>query len=279
MKIWRCPRCDIGRKAPSRMNQLDVRRWCLECSAETGKLVEMVCPSLERARAQAKEKQKEKARKKRAKEREAFLLEDGTDMREVIFRAQRLKIWEDEGGAHGARMVRECYVDLVIGEPRGKHGRAWGSRRVHVHLKKTSDPYFSTLLVIHELTHILLSATGLDESAGQGRGKYHGVNFHSILLAASVEWWPELKDVREYITKVYREKGGKDRAYSMDRAIETTLAKLHPDILERRELVAARKAEKEKARLEKWREKIQERKHHADCRHVQSQGAEPCSCK
>lgn len=47
MKIWRCPTCDSGARAPDRLDHLDVRRWCLSCSRRTGKLVERTIPSKE----------------------------------------------------------------------------------------------------------------------------------------------------------------------------------------------------------------------------------------
>jgi hypothetical protein len=47
MKIWRCPTCDSGTRAPDRLDHLDVRRWCLSCSRRTGTLVERTIPSKE----------------------------------------------------------------------------------------------------------------------------------------------------------------------------------------------------------------------------------------
>ena len=48
---WKCEICDSGLLAPSRPRLNDVRRYCLPCSADTGKLVHRVAPSLEKKRA------------------------------------------------------------------------------------------------------------------------------------------------------------------------------------------------------------------------------------
>lgn len=74
---WKCPECETGINAPSRLAKLDVRRWCLECSAETGKLVEKVCVVREKKRVAKKAKtvaknKKKAATKKAAKERKRF---------------------------------------------------------------------------------------------------------------------------------------------------------------------------------------------------------------
>jgi hypothetical protein len=45
VKIWKCPDCNAGVRAPEQLKRLDVRRWCLRCSARTGSLVERTVPS------------------------------------------------------------------------------------------------------------------------------------------------------------------------------------------------------------------------------------------
>lgn len=39
MKIWRCPSCNTGLRAPKTMGQDDIRRYCLICSEKSGSLV------------------------------------------------------------------------------------------------------------------------------------------------------------------------------------------------------------------------------------------------
>lgn len=96
-----CPICGVGRLAPSRMGPKDVRRFCLDCSQDTGQLVDMSCPARDRAAAQRIAKQREAAKaqreKERAKEAEQYLLKDGTDLRTILKRVKGLKVWPAEG--------------------------------------------------------------------------------------------------------------------------------------------------------------------------------------
>jgi hypothetical protein len=64
VKIWRCPTCDRGVRAPEKLAKLDTRRWCLKCSARSSKLVERTIPSVESDRARAAEARKLKTEKR-----------------------------------------------------------------------------------------------------------------------------------------------------------------------------------------------------------------------
>jgi len=50
MKRWKCPLCSSGVLAPVRPVEDDVRRYCLSCSARTGRLVRRICPAQETQR-------------------------------------------------------------------------------------------------------------------------------------------------------------------------------------------------------------------------------------
>jgi len=39
MKIWRCPNCNTGLRAPKTMHHDDIRRYCLPCSEKAGSLI------------------------------------------------------------------------------------------------------------------------------------------------------------------------------------------------------------------------------------------------
>lgn len=72
-----------------------MRRYCLPCSQETGKLVERVCPANERRREAKKKRAAERAAKARAETRAAHapLLE----AQRMVKKMARLKTWEREG--------------------------------------------------------------------------------------------------------------------------------------------------------------------------------------
>lgn len=100
MKRYRCPNCDTGRNAPSRMSPDDVRRYCFPCSEKTGKLVALVCPSRERSMAKAKAARTERARRERAETiRRTYYLDDGTDTRMILRDVRKLHTWKREGPA------------------------------------------------------------------------------------------------------------------------------------------------------------------------------------
>jgi hypothetical protein len=63
---WICPTCGNGRLAPTRPRRDDVRRYCLPCSEESGRLVERIAPALERQREKKSTKKKAARKRKRA---------------------------------------------------------------------------------------------------------------------------------------------------------------------------------------------------------------------
>lgn len=63
---WKCEQCNSGVLGPSKPRMNDVRRYCLPCSAKTGKLVQRVAPRLERQRQDAKAKTQQRNASKRA---------------------------------------------------------------------------------------------------------------------------------------------------------------------------------------------------------------------
>jgi hypothetical protein len=111
---WVCPKCNEGVLAPARPRRDDVRRYCLSCSARTGRLVVRICPARElaRANAEAQHKAAVEARKaKRAAERAAARAERvGAEAaaREVRSQLRAMPITEI------ARLrTREAYVEAA----------------------------------------------------------------------------------------------------------------------------------------------------------------------
>lgn len=47
MRRWTCPTCGSGVLAPDAPRKDDARRYCLDCTARTGRLVQRACPALE----------------------------------------------------------------------------------------------------------------------------------------------------------------------------------------------------------------------------------------
>ena len=188
-KRWVCPLCDLpGILAPGRMRKHDVRRYCLPCSTSTGKLVERTCPTLDKRRGRGAATSAMKVTAKREKARNVHLLSDGTDTRVLLRRARNLSAWGRQS-ARCAHAVKRCTVDIVIGEPSGYHGRAWGSSHVHVHVRRDAHPSIVMTIIVHELTHIADSS-----ERGRGRKGKHDRFFWSLWLSAMQCVYPGLKD-------------------------------------------------------------------------------------
>lgn len=68
VRRWVCPLCSDGVHAPDRPRRDDARRFCLKCSAKTGRLVERTCPAHDTAeRRQAEAQQAARARRAQAR--------------------------------------------------------------------------------------------------------------------------------------------------------------------------------------------------------------------
>jgi hypothetical protein len=166
---WNCPRCGAGINAPERMRRDDVRRYCLDCSRSTGRLVERVAPALERRRAASKQKQSERAAAERSKQREArsYL---GVDM---IAEARRMWNLPSMREAHRGRRMPE--VQLRRRDGNYNTGHAWRSRIV-VTMGGDLASVLATLL--HELAHAAAPAAS-----------HHDDVWASLFLRAARDRW------------------------------------------------------------------------------------------
>ena len=105
---WKCELCANGIIASSRPRLDDVSRYCLPCSASTGKLVKRVAPSLEKKREAKKETVKRKNASKRAT---VANRRDATKVtRKAISRVQTF-------GAEGFHIEREAKKIWKLLEP------------------------------------------------------------------------------------------------------------------------------------------------------------------
>src|SRR4051812_12447070 len=89
-RLWRCPLCTDQHRAPSRPRRDDARRYCLTCTAETGRLVERFCPSLERQRAERASRQEQRCRARSERERQAALEARSVDGVDIEAELRRL---------------------------------------------------------------------------------------------------------------------------------------------------------------------------------------------
>jgi len=95
---WTCLTCGEGGLAPTKPRRDDVRRYCLSCSAKTGRLVEKVAPSLEKKREAQTARTQERSKKKRQKEASRRVRitahERLVQKREKLVRAEAERLWK-----------------------------------------------------------------------------------------------------------------------------------------------------------------------------------------
>jgi hypothetical protein len=188
-KRWICPRpsCASGVNAPARMRKDNVLRWCLPCSAATGKMVERICPSAEKEREEREAKAKEREKRKRARVRKRV------DSREVYaeetarligldLRAAAPVMWRafKRTGLPMARATMPGPLRFVRSGYRST-GHAGYDGSVFMRVVK-DRPGRTIEVLLHELAH---HAAGFEY-----KGDNHGPVFNAMLAAGARELWP-----------------------------------------------------------------------------------------
>lgn len=222
---WKCPLCDNGLLAPQRCRMNDVRRYCLNCSEETGKLVERVAPALEKKREQAKEKRKEKTkatRQKKAVVRTA-IREQVTEekKRQAIFEKEADKIWKLLEPFHQNCLKRPTIRIVTARQDRGASGLyQWGVNVASVRITKEHDVenfVRDWTVLAHELCH---AATPRTVRAEEGK---HGRTFYKMLRHVAEKRWKVTTD--GWHTLNASTTSSKSWGYQCDAIIERSLTK------------------------------------------------------
>lgn len=189
MRRWVCPTCGSGANAPERPRKNDARRYCLDCSAKTGFLVERRAPALEARRATTALRSKDRAAVKREAGRQRWIvrLPDANDVaRDLDVRSELRQALRDcgffDGWARGqAPTIDEIEVIIRRGQKPHHSGRAWESSfRVALTFGKAGHED-ALELIYHEAAHVA-SQTGVG----------HGPEFHRRLADALQKRWPWL---------------------------------------------------------------------------------------
>lgn len=195
MKIWRCPLCNDGKRAPARMRRDNALRYCLSCTAKTGKLVQRVCPSAaaERERREAERKAAEAKIKDRAVARAAAheqtergqleakcrewlkldAFKEGLSLyrRTITFQVRlagqrvRTTLQRVEETPKPGQELGDVYYEEVTTKYKRRSwstGRAW-SGRGHFCLTAGTDRADALTTILHEIAHL---ATPRDRGHG-----------------------------------------------------------------------------------------------------------------
>jgi hypothetical protein len=187
---WDCPNGHPGVLGSTRPPKDSIVRYCLTCSAQTGRLVLRVAPALERQREAAAARGAVKAAAKReravlARERarqaeNARYTVEGVDLRVELRRLIKLRAF---GGREGRLFVSppELVISRRHQHPSSRLGYAepWRNRiTLATYPGQTLADARETL--VHELTHIVVGGH-------QDDGKWHGPTFKRTMLAAFKE--------------------------------------------------------------------------------------------
>ena len=182
---WVCPSCGKGVNAPSRMNALDVRRFCLDCSAEAPRLVERISPRLERQRSAAAAKAKERATAKRAattaeKHRSKSARVDGQLVRidRLVAAAWALPLRRAE--APRAPMPE---IEVRQGTKSYSTGRCFYGWKITFTFGRNPDMAEAVAIVLHEVAHELAYRAKGEDVKG------HGSAFWSYFRGLATEWF------------------------------------------------------------------------------------------
>ena len=170
MKRWKCPTCNSGVLAPGKPRRIDVRRYCLDCSAKSGVLVERVCPTLDKRRVVSKAKSTAKAKEKRVKSSEKYIVE-GYDIRRAfkpvatLLDSNKNDIIPPRVRCHPERIK---HTRFKVWRRAGPWSSGWASGwNIHLTLgQKLDDALF---VLIHEMVHNFLES-----------GIRHGPPFKSV---------------------------------------------------------------------------------------------------
>ena len=187
MRRWICPLCGSGLNGPERPRKDDARRYCLTCTAETGRLVERTSPALERKRAQGAGRAAELRQRKRERESlakiEALSAPVRVDGALRKIRIDRLldEIWKLPTRTQEAPGAQVPLITVRRGKKGHASGRCAYGHRIVVTIGQV-DLAEATGLVIHEAAHAIAYETGrLPRLQGRRRKwSHHGRLFRSI---------------------------------------------------------------------------------------------------
>lgn len=173
---WVCPRCSSGALAPQQPRKDDVRRFCLSCSEETGRLVERKCPALERQRSRRKKKRMAKRAeidaKRKVEEREKYRMKDGNFADDLTRDLRKLKAWRKQS-EDAANAVKRIPAPVAM---------------------SSDEPYRVALRLLLGMT----SAASQAERGHCSQDRWFG----SLFLSAAKEVFPAID-----VTEIWRESG------------------------------------------------------------------------
>jgi len=181
VRRWVCPNGCPGVLAPDKPRTDDVRRYCLPCSAKTGRLVKRTSPALDKQRAtrtaartarvaQQRTRESERAKAKRSR--------GGEDLDAWARKFWRLPVFKEQR-RWSKTLPKITYREKTYGY--SGHTKTW-AKEIVVSLSKNLDPARAVEIILHELVHAVLPPS-----------EWHGKKFRSTIMAAATEAFPGIK--------------------------------------------------------------------------------------
>lgn len=166
---WRCPNCGAGILAPRRARRDDVRRYCLACSAETGRLVERVAPALEAERKRKAEASADRRRAKAERRAEAWTI------RTVDALGRERPMHVEREVKRVAKLMGHRHVEVTLQRRRVMRGFCY-PWRIHISAPDGCATEDLQELIAHEVAHLVAPTP-----RRRGRRVMHGREFRDAL--------------------------------------------------------------------------------------------------
>lgn len=191
---WECPNGHPAVLASTRPPLDSIDRYCLVCSAKTGRLVKRIAPALETKRTAAKQTSVAKAKAARARMRKAadrakaadkarFTVE-GVDLRDEMGCLLRLKAWKGAFGSPGFDGGFHNTPELTVTRRSSYPGRLGFAEpwrwRIHLAIYPGQSLADARETLVHELTHLVIGHQ-------RGSRSWHGTDFKKLMLTAFKE--------------------------------------------------------------------------------------------
>jgi hypothetical protein len=191
---WVCPDCGVGALGPKRPRNDATVRFCLSCSARTGRLVPRTAPALERQRETRADQQlrREQREQRVVRERERTYGFKGLDLLVYLRRFWELpsireaRVLSRSDG--GRETPRRTLPELVIRRSPAKswtsghevgvrHTRRVNLRRIVLTVGLADDHAGVLVTLLHEVVHAALPCN-----------VHHGPQFWAYLITAAEAW-------------------------------------------------------------------------------------------
>lgn len=216
---WKCAICNHGLLAPMKPRKNDVRRYCLPCSAKTGKLVERVSPTLEKQREIKTVQRKVQTQKKNAKvsvkkkaRREKV---SAVNKRQAMIEKEGQRIWKLMEAWHKGKPMPK----IQIKDARKELGHGWSNcyNLIQVNIRRNQTERASKWtwhVLAHELAHVAcppIYKEGKTDMDLHQKNSHHR-EFYQALKHATEKRWK--------VTVSFAEVRGEQYGYAVDRLIE-----------------------------------------------------------